>query len=79
MARLSGRVWPGTTIYNRFNRWSQQGVWEDVFYALTGSTGLIGGVTACISRHVVRQVAQKGAWRGLSADRAAHVPPRFMR
>lgn len=25
---------PYTTIYNRFNRWSEQGVWEDVFYAL---------------------------------------------
>ena len=28
---------PYTTIYNRFNRWSKQGVWEDVFHALSGS------------------------------------------
>ncbi len=34
---------PHTTIYNRFNRWSQQGVWEQIFYALTGATGVIGG------------------------------------
>ena len=30
---------PYTTIYNRFNRWSRQGIWTDIFYALTGSTG----------------------------------------
>jgi transposase len=33
---------PYTTVYNRFNRWSRQGVWTDIFYALTGSTGRIG-------------------------------------
>ena len=37
---------PYTTICNRFNRWSKQGVREDIFYALTGSSGVIGGVTA---------------------------------
>ena len=25
---------PYTTVYNRFNRWSQQGVWEAIFKAL---------------------------------------------
>lgn len=29
-----------TTIYNRFNRWSRQGIWHDIFYALTGHTGI---------------------------------------
>ena len=42
---------PYTTIYNRFNRWSKQGVWEDVFYALSGSSGVIG-TTAVDSTHV---------------------------
>ena len=27
---------PYTTVYNRFNRWSRQGVWSGIFYALTG-------------------------------------------
>lgn len=31
---------PYTTIYNRFNRWSRQGVWQDVFKALTGLSGV---------------------------------------
>ena len=29
-----------TTVYNRFNRWSRQGVWHDIFKALTGHTGI---------------------------------------
>lgn len=33
---------PYTTIYNRFNRWSPQGIWPDMFAALTGETGMIG-------------------------------------
>ena len=75
---------PYTTIYNRFNRWSKQGVWEDIFYALTGSSGLIGGVTASIdSMHIKAHRSAAGAkggrWRRLSADPEADVPPRFTR
>src|SRR6202051_1926596 len=32
---------PYTTIYNRFNRWSRQGLWFVMFEALTGSTHTI--------------------------------------
>ena len=56
---------PYTTIYNRFNRWSKQGIWEDVFYALSGSSGVIGS-TAVDSTHIkgiARQPAQKGGLR----------------
>jgi transposase len=35
---------PYTTIYNRFNRWSRQGIWIGIFQALTGSTGIRGAV-----------------------------------
>lgn len=75
---------PYTTIYNRFNRWSRQGVWEDIFYALTGSSGVIGGVTASIdSMHIKAHRSAAGAkggrWRRLSADPEADVPPRFTR
>jgi hypothetical protein len=56
---------PYTTIYNRFNRWSRQGVWEDIFYALTASTGLVGGVTASIdSMHIKAHRSAGGAKRG---------------
>jgi len=37
---------PCTTLYNRFNRWSKQGVWEDVFYVLSSSSGVVGTTSA---------------------------------
>ena len=37
---------PYTTVYNRFNRWSRQGIWTDIFYALTGSTGMYGSMSS---------------------------------
>ncbi|HEY0920414.1 IS5 family transposase [Devosia sp.] len=38
-----GAYGPYTTIYNRYHRWSQQGVWFAVFQALTGMSGVWGG------------------------------------
>ena len=71
---------PYTTIYNRFNRWSKQGVWEDVFYVLTGSSGVIGAA-AVDSTHVKAHRSAAGAKGGSSgtpsADRAADGRLRF--
>ena len=33
---------PYTTVYNRFNRWSRQGIWYGIFEAPTGSSGIHG-------------------------------------
>jgi transposase len=78
---------PYTTVYNRFNRWSRQGVWEDIFYALTGSIGVIGvigGVTASIdSMHIKAHRSASGAkggrWCRRSAGLVVDVPLRFTR
>src|SRR5580704_4229978 len=42
---------PYTTIYNRFNRWSKQGIWEAIFYKLTGSSRcpLASDLPACLA------------------------------
>jgi transposase len=73
---------PYTTIYNRFNRWSKQGVWEDVFYALTGSSGVVASA-ALDSTHVKAHRSAAGAKGGTSsrrsAARAADGRPRFTR
>ena len=71
---------PYTTIYNRFNRWSRQGVWSEIFYALTGQSDI---VTAAIdSTHVKAHRSAAGAKGGrsnrLSDVRAADGLPRFM-
>src|SRR5215216_4980167 len=56
---------PYTTIYNRFNRWSRQGVWTDIFYALTGSTGMVGTMSID-STHVKAHRSAAGAKGGPS-------------
>ena len=61
---------PYTTIYNRFNRWSRQGVWTDIFYALTGSTGMIGTMSIG-STHIKAHRSAAGAKGGPSATRSA--------
>jgi len=71
---------PYTTIYNRFNRWSQQGIWEDVFYALSGSSGVVN-TTSLDSTHVKAHRSAAGAKGGTSSkpsdDLAADGRPKF--
>ncbi len=76
---------PYTTIYNRFNRWSKQGVWEDVFYALSGSSGVVSTTrerAALDSTHVTAHRSAAGAKGGSSSmpsdDLAADGRPKFM-
>jgi transposase len=60
---------PYTSIYNRFNRRSRQGVWPAMFKAVTSSTGVIG--TASIdSSHVRahRSAAGGNVWPAPSAS-----------
>ena len=70
---------PYTTVYNRFNRWSRQGIWFEVFEALTGSTGLIGTVaidSSSIKAHRSAAGGKGGRTPRPSADRAAGARPR---
>ena len=70
---------PYTTIYNRFNRWSRQGIWIEMFEALTGKTGISvrWPSTPPTSRRTARRRAQKGGLQEPSAAHAAAGPPKF--
>ena len=72
---------PYTTIYNRFNRWSRQGVWEDIFYAQTGRSVVVS-TTAVDSTHIKAHRSAAGAKGGTSntqsVDRAADGRLKFM-
>jgi transposase len=73
---------PYTTIYNRFNRWSRQGIWTGVFYALTGSTGMYGTMavdSTHVKVHRSAAGAKGGSSRTPSGARAAAAPRRSMR
>ena len=69
---------PYTAIYNRFNRWSRQGVWLAMFKAVTGSSGVIG--TASIdSSHVKAHRSAAGGKGGLQGVRTRAVRNRTLR
>jgi transposase len=70
---------PYTTIYNRFNRWSRQGIWFEMFEALTGSTGIIGTVaidSSTIKAHRSAAGGKGGRTAKPSAARAVAARPR---
>lgn len=60
---------PYTTIYNRFNRWSRQGIWFAIFEALTGSTGITGTI-AIDSSSIKAHRSAGGGKGGLTARRS---------
>ena len=72
---------PYTTIYNRFHRWSRQGVWFAVFEALTGYRGAWGGVaidSTSIKVHRSAAGAKGGPSSKASARRAGDERAKFM-
>ena len=73
---------PYTTVYNRFNRWSRQGIWFEIFEALTGSTGIIGTVaidSSTIKAHRSAAGGKGGRTAKPSAARAADAQQRSTR
>jgi len=56
---------PYTTIYNRFNRWSRQGIWLQMFEALTGHSG-VWGTVAIDATHIKAHRSASGAKGGPS-------------
>ena len=73
---------PSTTIYNRFNRWSQRGSWVQLLAALVDA-GVVTKSTAIDSTYIKIQRAAFGAKGGdrrkRSGGREAAGPRRSMR
>jgi transposase len=70
---------PYTTIYNRFHRWSRQGVWFAIFESLIGYSGVWGSVvidSTSIKVHRSAAGVKGGPLRKASATRAAAAPTR---
>lgn len=59
---------PYTTVYNRFNRWSRQGIWHDIFKAVTGHTGLYS--SAAIDSTSVKAHRSAAGAKGGASSRA---------
>jgi transposase len=65
---------PYTTIYNRFNRWSRQGIWLAMFEAVTGvdpTTGTAAIDSSAVKAHRSASGGKGGPSIRVSAARAA--------
>ena len=69
---------PKKTVYNRFVRWAERGIWEDIFSALAGAEAAPDRLfidSTCIKVHRCAGGAKGGAWLMVSASpRAVGTP-----
>ena len=63
---------PYTTIYNRFNRWSRQGLWLEIFQALTGHSGIYDGSAMIDSTHIKAHRSAGGGKGGPISKRSGN-------
>ena len=69
---------PKKTLYNRFVRWSERGIWERIFAALAGAEDAPDRLfidSSCIKVHRCAGGAKGGPWPMVSARRAEAETP----
>lgn len=69
---------PKKTLYNRFVRWSERGIWEGIFSALAGVGDTPDRLfidSSCIKVHRCAGGGKGGAWPMVSAARKAVATP----
>jgi transposase len=78
----SGSYGPHKTLYNRFVRWAEKGVWDKLFHHLAAAGGPPAAVTidaTHIKAHRSSAGGKGGPRRGRSAAHVAGGPPRSTR
>ena len=73
---------PKKTLYNRFVRWSERGIWERIFSALAGAEDAPERLfidSSCIKVHRCAGGGKGGPWLMVSAARKADEIPSSMR
>jgi len=71
---------PKKTLYNRFVRWADRGIWEQIFSALAGAEDSPDRLfidSTCIKVHRCAGGGKGGPWRMVSAGRKAVEIPNF--
>ena len=69
---------PKKTLYNRFRRWAERGVWERIFAQLAGVDGVPDKLfidSSCIKVHRTAGGAKGGTWLMVSASPRAEETP----
>ena len=73
---------PKKTLYNRFVRWSERGIWEGIFSALAGAADAPDRLfvdSSCIKVHRCAGGGKGGPWLMVSAAPKADAIPSSMR
>lgn len=71
---------PKKTLYNRFVRWSERGIWEGIFSALAGAADAPDRLfidSSCIKVHRCAGGGKGGPWLMVSAAPKAGATPSF--
>jgi len=78
---LPERYGPRTTVYNRYNRWGQRGIWKAIFDALAKERkdSLIFIDSSIVKAHRAAAGSKKGNWRNVLDAHAAVAQVRFTR
>jgi len=72
---------PKKTLYNRFVRWAERGIWEDIFSALAGTQDKPDRLfidSSCIKVHRCAGGGKGGPWLMVSAAPKAAATPSSM-
>jgi transposase len=76
---LPERYGPYTTVYNRYNRWDERGVWKGIFDALAEECGdsLVFIDSSIVKAHRAASGSKRGNWRRVLAAHAAVAQAKF--
>lgn len=78
---LPERYGPRTTVYNRYARWSQRGIWKGIFDALARERkdSLIFIDSSIVKAHRAAAGSKRGNWRRVLDAHAEVAQARFTR
>ena len=78
---LPERYGPRTTVYNRYSRWSQRGIWKGIFDALARERkdSLIFIDSSIVKAHRAAAGSKRGNWRKVLDAHVAVAQARFTR
>jgi len=78
---LPERYGPRTTIYNRYVRWGERGVWKDIFDALSEECedSLVFIDSSIVKAHRAASGSKRGSWKKILDAHAAGAQAKFMR
>jgi len=78
---LPARYGPRTTVYNRYVRWGERGVWKGIFDALAQECedSLVFIDASIVKAHRAASGSKRGNWRKVLDAHAAVAQVKFMR